>query len=145
MLSANSCLLLNTKVLGITNVLRDHQLPPYPPRLCYITKDKSAINSRICIYHTNQFNTRLYCTVNHANIIDSCQYEPALSGNDVIDTSEVIDSQRFGLVVQSIATPNNRNYIHILLDNGEVSDKRFPIYFISFLDFINIISISFLF
>ena len=49
------------------------------------------------------------------------------------------------LVVQSIETPNYRKCIRILLDNGELSHKLLQIYFISFLDCINIISISCLF
>ena len=81
----------------------------------------------------------------HANIIDSCQDELILASDVVIYTYEGIDSQIFGLVLQSIATPNNRNCAHVLIDNGKVSHKLLSIYFISFLGCNDIISIYCLF
>ena len=145
MLLDNSYLLIKTEVLGIKNILRDNSLPSYPLCLYCISEDQSTRNSKICIYPINQLNTRLYSTVKEANMIDLFQDELIPAINAVIDTSEGIDSQRFGLVVQSIVTPNGRNCIHIVLDNGKVSHKRLPIYFTSYLDCINIISISYLF
>ena len=84
MLSANSYLLLSTEVLGIKTFLIDHPLPSYPLHLYCIAKYQSARNSRLRIYHTNQFNTRLYITVKHDNIIYPLQDELILSGDAVI-------------------------------------------------------------
>ena len=145
MLSAKPCLLFKIEVLGIQNILKDNPLPSYPTLQYYISKDQSARNSIIRIYHTNQLNTRLYSTVKHANRIDSWQDGFILAGDTVIDTSEVIDFQIFGLVVKSITTSNNINCVHLFLSNCKISYKQFPIYFISFLDYNNIISIYCLF
>ena len=131
--------------MGITNFLIDHPLPSYPPCLINIAEYQGAIKYRIHIYHTNQFNTILYSIVKHENIIDSCQDDLILASDFVIDTYEWIDSQIFGFVVQSVAIPKNRNFVHVILDDVDVSYKLLTIYFISFLYFINIISISCLF